>query len=74
MWDVIVLIPDHHLSIYFADDTSLYIIVDNRTTAADCLNKDLNKISRWAATWLVTFNPTNTEAVLFSSKLDSHLF
>ena len=50
-WDVIVLIPDHCHSIYFADDTSLYIIVDNPTTAADCPNMDLNKISRWAATW-----------------------
>ena len=49
----------------FADDTSLFIIVDNPTTAADCLNLDLNKISQWAATWLVTFNPTKTEALLF---------
>ena len=39
----------------FADDTSLYIIVDNPFVAA--LNADLEKISRWAATWLVTFNP-----------------
>ena len=53
----------------FADDTSLFIIVDNPTTAADCLNLDLNKISQWAATWLVTFNPTKTEALLFSRKL-----
>ena len=42
----------------FADDTSLFIIVDNPLTAADCLNSDLSKISRWAATWLVSFNPT----------------
>ena len=54
----------------FADDTSLYIIVDNPTTAADYLNMDLIKISRWAATWLVTFNPTKTEALLFSRKLN----
>ena len=33
----------------FADDTSLYIIVDNHTTAALCLNSDLEKLSRWAA-------------------------
>ena len=39
----------------FADDTSLYIIVKNPATAALCLNTDLGKISRWAATWLVTF-------------------
>ena len=33
----------------FADDTSLFIIVDNPTTAALCLNSDLEKLSRWAA-------------------------
>ena len=54
----------------FADDTSLFIIVDNPITAANCLNTDLNKISRWAETWLVTFNPTKTEALLFSRKLN----
>ena len=30
----------------FADDTSLFIIVDNPTTAALCLNSDLKKLSR----------------------------
>ena len=54
----------------FADDTSLFIIVDNPITAASCLNTYLNKISRWAETWLVTFNPTKTEALLFSRKLN----
>ena len=50
----------------FADDTSLFIIVDNPVTTADSFNTDLNKISQWAATWLVTFNPAKTEALLFS--------
>ena len=54
----------------FADDTSLFIIVDNPLTAADCLNSDLSKISRWAATWLVSFNPTKTESLLISRKLN----
>ena len=54
----------------FADDTSLFIIIDNPVTAAECLNSDLNKLSRWAATWLVTFNPSKTEALLFSRKLN----
>ena len=49
----------------FADDTSLFIIVDNPVTAADSLNTDLTKISQWAATGLVTFNPAKTEALLF---------
>ena len=34
----------------FADDTSLYIVVDNPLVAAETLNADLEKISRWAAT------------------------
>ena len=54
----------------FADDTSLFIIVDNPLTAADCLNFDLSKISRWADTWLVSFNPTKTESLLISRKLN----
>ena len=52
----------------FADDTSLFIIVDNPITVAENLNTDLDKISQWAATWLVTFNPNKTEALLFSRK------
>ncbi|MCG7868583.1 MAG: endonuclease/exonuclease/phosphatase family protein [Candidatus Thiodiazotropha taylori] len=54
----------------FADDTSLYIVVDDPTNAANCLNTDLDKISRWAATWLVSFNPTKTESLLISRKLN----
>ena len=43
----------------FADDTSLYVIVDNPFQAAEQLNSDMQKIHRWAAKWLVTFNPGN---------------
>ena len=53
----------------FADDTSHFIIVDDPATSAACLNTDLEKISRWAITWLVTFNPTKSEAFLVSRKL-----
>ena len=38
----------------FADDTSLYIIVDDPLSAAGCINIDFQKVSRWAATWLVS--------------------
>ena len=55
----------------FADDTSLFIIVDNAPYAAACLNFDLDRITRWAATWLVTFNPSKTEALLLSRKLNT---
>ena len=53
----------------FADDTSLYIFVDDPISAAGCINIDLQKISRWAATWLVSFNPSKTEALLVSRRL-----
>ena len=46
--------PTIHL---FADDTRLFIIVDNPTITALCLNSDLEKLSLWAAIWLGTFNP-----------------
>jgi len=41
----------------FADDTSIYITVDNPTTTANTLNTDLNTISKWAEKWQVNFNP-----------------
>ena len=52
----------------FADDTSLFIIVDDPVTAAGCINADLGRISNWASTWLVTFNPSKTETLLISRK------
>ena len=55
----------------FADDTSLFIIVDDPVTAAECLNADLSRISNWADTWLVSFNPTKTESLLISRKLSN---
>ena len=54
----------------FADNTSLYIIVDDPVTAAGSLNTDLQRITRWAAIWLVSFNPTKTEVFLASRKLN----
>ena len=57
----------------FADDTSLYIVVDNPLVAAETLNADLEKISRWAATWLVTFNPNKSVALLLSRKVSHPL-
>ena len=52
---------------HFADDTSLFIAVENPDTAA--LNSDLEKITKWANDWLVSFNPIKTETLLISRKL-----
>lgn len=52
----------------FADDTSLYLVVDNPMSTADTLNRDLQRITDWAKTWLVKFNPTKTESMVLSRK------
>jgi len=49
----------------FADDTTLYIEVDDPQRAVDCINADLAKIQSWAKSWPVTFNPWKTESLLF---------
>ena len=52
----------------FADDTSLYIIVDNPVNAALHLNADLQKIYNWALLWLVDFHPNKTVSLIESRK------
>ena len=65
------IVEDIHSSIrLFADDTSLYIIVEDPLDAAVTLNSDLSKIHRWASQWLVTFNPSKSESLLFSRKVN----
>ena len=61
------IVVDIRLSIrLLADDTSLYIIVDNLDHAAQVSNADLEKNTRWEETWLVKFNPGKTESLLIS--------
>ena len=47
----------------FADDTSLYIIVENPHNTARQLNTDLQMIHQWATQWLIIFNPTKPESI-----------
>ena len=54
----------------FADDTSLYLIVDDPNETADSLNNDLTKCHDWATKWLVTFNAQKTETMTISRKID----
>ncbi|KAK3103719.1 hypothetical protein FSP39_021305 [Pinctada imbricata] len=44
----------------FADDTSLYIIIENPVAASETLNFDLDTIHKWSSNWLVDFNPQKT--------------
>ena len=53
----------------FADDTSIYIIVDFPDSAAQILNIDLDRIANWAAKWLVNFNANKNESMLISRKI-----
>ena len=57
----------------FADDSSLFIIVDDPVASAERFNADLIKILQWAETWLVTFNPNKTKSLIISRKINKPL-
>ncbi len=50
----------------FADDTSLYLTVENPHAAARVMNSDLHQIQQWADKWLVSFSAPKTKEVLFT--------
>ena len=52
----------------FADDTTLYLIINDPIISATIIESDLQTISDWAKKWLVTFNPTKTESLLITRK------
>ena len=52
----------------FADDTTIYTIVDNPVATAEVLNRDLESMSQWANDWLLKFSPPKTEALYISKK------
>ena len=52
----------------FADDTSLYIIVEDPNASAVILNSSLGNIHSWAKDWLVEFNPPKTDSMVLSKK------
>ena len=54
----------------FADDTSIFLIVNNAIESADILNRDLNTITSWSNKWLVSFNPQKTETMVISRKVN----
>ena len=41
----------------FADDTSLFTVVEDPNTAASDMNHDLDRIKQWAYDWRMSFNP-----------------
>jgi hypothetical protein len=52
----------------FADDTCLYIEVEDPQQAAIALNADLDNIQSWADRWLITFSPPKTEDLIITNK------
>ena len=63
----------------FADDTSLFSVVNNIDESANQMNMDLEKISLWAYQWKMSFNPDiskQAQEVIFSKKnvIVSHPF
>ena len=47
----------------FADDTCLFITVDNRDLALAKINEDLESIFSWSNDWLVSFSPPKTKGL-----------
>ena len=52
----------------FADDTSLYIVVENPNASATLLNSSLGNIHSWSKDWLVEFSPPKTDSMVLSRK------
>ena len=48
----------------FADDTSLFTLIQNPNTAANDMNHDLEAIKQWAHHWRMSFNPDPQKQVV----------
>ena len=52
----------------FADDTCLFVEIDDPHEAATLINEDLGKIQSWADQWLVAFSPHKTKEMIVTLK------
>ena len=52
----------------FADDTCLFIDIDNPDEAARLMNEDLEAINKWSSDWLVKFSAPKTKEMIISKK------
>jgi hypothetical protein len=64
----ITFVVNHCKILLFADDTCLFIEVDNHTDAANKINEDLVKIHDWSNEWLVDFSPKKTKDLIISNR------
>ena len=53
----------------FADDCSLLVIDISPEKTIEILSRDLDKISKWASKWKITFSASKTKDILFSKKV-----
>ena len=56
----------------FADDTCLFITVDNRDATTAQVNVDLDAIEKWSEEWIVTFSAPKTKSMIISNKMDKN--
>jgi hypothetical protein len=54
----------------FADDTCLYIEVEEPDVQAQEIDEDLASLDKWAKKWHVDFSPPKTEELIVSTKRD----
>ena len=54
----------------FADDTTLYIVVESPQSAVTILNGDMSTINNWEKFWLVDFNAAKTLSMVASRKVN----
>ena len=71
--DDIVHVVKHCNIRLFADDTCLFIEVDDREETARLVNEDLAAIETWSYSWLVNFSPSKTKSLTISNKHDVNL-
>ena len=59
--------PSHHQTnkSQFADDTGQRAVSKNIDLAAEYLQRNLDKLTRWCAKWRIKLNPEKTKAVIF---------
>ena len=69
--DIVHIIQNCQIRL-FADDTCLFITVDNRAEAAEMINLDLANIEDWSREWLVNFSAPKTKSLIISNKHYTH--
>ena len=57
----------------FADDTCIFIEVEDRNQAADMISEDLAHISDWSKLWKVNFSLAKTKSLIISNKKDKNM-